>query len=72
MFLRFGHLTWGARQGIEIIAQETGINPVEILVVPYSVRNVHIQFPKTMKLSSTYFTTSKALPKIIKICKPSS
>ena len=28
---------------IEIIAQETGINPVELMVVPFSVRNVYVQ-----------------------------
>ena len=31
----------GSGQGIEIIAQETGINPVEKLVA-ISVRNVHV------------------------------
>ena len=46
-FLRFHtmktlhHLTWGAGQGIEIIAQETGINPVKILVMPFSARMLY-------------------------------
>ena len=29
----------GSGQGVEIILQETGINPVDILVMPYSIRN---------------------------------
>ena len=30
----------GSRQGIVITARETGINPVKIVVAPYSAKNV--------------------------------
>ena len=32
----------GFGQDIEFIVQETGINPVEILVAPLSARNIHV------------------------------
>ena len=33
------YLMWDAGQCIEIVVSETGINPVEILVTPFSVIN---------------------------------
>ena len=34
----------GSGQDIEIILRGTGINPVEILVAPYSARNIHVKY----------------------------
>ena len=41
------HPTWGVGQGIEILAPETRINPVEIQVAQYSVRNWNEPSPNT-------------------------
>ena len=37
---------------IEIIVRETGINPVKILVTPYSMRNIHVQYWSLLDLKT--------------------